>query len=86
MSDPTKRTRRKRASFHVIEPFVSRDTIQALEELLEDARAGHCVGVAFAAMYRRNRMVLDTAGECTSKPVHTVGMLNILTNRIMNGR
>lgn len=56
----------------------SHDTIQTLRDLLQFAEAGEVVGIAFAAMFKQRRFVIDTAGECHRNPVFTRGMVAAL--------
>lgn len=57
------------------EPAVSLDTIGCLEELLDDARRGDLVGMAFAAQYRNRKYDVDTTGEAHTDPTFARGML-----------
>lgn len=57
---------------------LSIDTVQCLQELLAEARAGDLIGVAFAAMYRRRRYIVDTAGEAYRNPTFARGMVDAL--------
>ena len=54
---------------------VSLDTIGCLEELLEDARQGDLVGVAFAALYHDRNYVVDATGEARTEPTYSRGMI-----------
>ncbi len=61
---------------------LSHDTVRCLEQLLEMARAGEVVGIAFAAMYRRRRYMLDTAGEAHRNLTYALGMVSALADEI----
>lgn len=66
-------TRRK--PFTLVHNSLSDDTIEALHELLEGATRGEVIGIAFAAMYRNRRYLVDTAGECHRNPTFARGMV-----------
>jgi hypothetical protein len=61
---------------------ISSDVIEALEALLKQARAGDLIGIAYTAMYKRRRYVVDTAGECRRNPTFTRGMVRALDDRL----
>lgn len=54
---------------------VDTDTIEALEQLLSEARKGHLIGVAYCAMYPGHAYTVDTAGEGRRNPTFVRGML-----------
>lgn len=70
------------ARFHLVGDAISPDVVEALEELLSQARRGELIGIAFAAMYRRRQYIVDTAGECRSNPTFTRGMVRALDDRL----
>ncbi len=59
-------------------PPVSDDTVACLEELLDDARRGKLVGMAFAAQYADRQYVIDSTGEAYSDPTYARGMISAL--------
>lgn len=65
-------------TFRLVHDHISRETIQALEQLLDEARRGELIGIAFCAMYRQHRYIACTAGECRRSPTFTLGMLRAL--------
>lgn len=68
--------------FRLAPDNISDDTIEALEELLKEAKSGHIIGLAFAAMYKGRRFVVSTAGEARRSPVFTRGMLSYLDDQL----
>jgi hypothetical protein len=58
--------------------LVDADTVQALEQLLSDARAGRMFGFAFAAMYRDRRYCVDAVGGARENLTYTRGMIAAL--------
>lgn len=60
----------------------SHDTVACLEHLLEKARKGEIIGIAYAAMCRRRSFMFDTAGEAHRNPTYTRGMLAALDDDI----
>jgi len=68
--------------FRLVPDAISGDTIQALEELLTDARAGKAVGIGFVVMYRGRRFIANAAGEARRSPVFTRGMLTCLDDKL----
>lgn len=61
---------------------VDKDTIDCLEALLDEARDGKIIGLAFAALYPGKRYLVDTAGECLKSPTYAAGMVLQLQNAI----
>lgn len=57
---------------------LSTDTVECLEHLLREARRGELIGVAFAAMYRRRKYFVETAGEAHRNPTFARGMVDAL--------
>ncbi len=64
--------------FRLIPGHISHETISALEQLLSQARRGELLGIAFCAMYRGRRYIVDTTGEAERNPTFTLGMLRAL--------
>jgi hypothetical protein len=59
-------------------PAVSHDTVAALEALLKAARRGEVIGMAYAAMMKSRRFVVNTTGEPHRNPTFALGMVRIL--------
>jgi hypothetical protein len=66
----------------LIQNHVSTDTVEALQQLLEQARAGEVIGVAFVAMLKRRGYIADAAGEAYRNPTFTRGMIRALDDRL----
>ena len=71
-----------KSPFVLVSDEISHDTIEALTELLEDARRGELIGIAFAAMYKQRKFIVDTAGEAHRNPIFTRGMLACLDDKL----
>jgi hypothetical protein len=52
-----------KAPFVLIPDTVSHDTVKCLEALLQHARRGEVIGVAFAAALRKRAYITNAAGE-----------------------
>lgn len=61
---------------------VSRDTVQTLEILLEEARRGELIGLAYSAMYRPRDFTVNATGEVKRSPILASGMVSRLQNYI----
>ena len=72
-----------RPTFRVVEGTVSQDTVEHLEELLERARAGEVIGVAYVAMMKSRKYIANTAGEAHRNPTFTLGMTQVLNDALL---
>lgn len=54
------------------------ETIEVLRTLLREAESGHLIGLAFAAIYKDRRYIVDTAGEAYRSPTFARGMVAAL--------
>lgn len=70
-------------TFSLARDTISHDSVEALEALLEEARQGKLIGLAFVAMYKDRYYVTNTAGEAYRNPVFTCGMLASLNYQLM---
>jgi hypothetical protein len=62
---------------------VSRKTqSSAWSRLLEQAKSGEVIGLAFAAMYRRRRYTVSTCGEASRNPTFARGMIAALDDEL----
>jgi hypothetical protein len=68
--------------FRLAPDNISHDTVEALQTLLDDARKGHIIGVAFCAMYKRREFIVNTAGEAHRNPTFTRGMVSCLNDTL----
>jgi hypothetical protein len=71
-----------RKPFRLVPDDLSHDTVEALQTLLEDARKGDVIGVAFCAMYKQRNFIVNTAGEAHRNPVFTRGMIACLNDTL----
>lgn len=69
----------------MVRPVVSTDTVNALEILLAEARAGQLIGLAYVGLYPGRAYVADTAGEAQKAPIFTSGLLAILDYQLVCG-
>lgn len=58
------------------------DTVEALEQLLEAARSGQLIGLAFVAMLTRREYIVEATGEAARNPTFARGMVGALEDRI----
>ena len=68
--------------YTLIPDAVSHETIEALQQLLEQAKQGELVGLAFVALMKRRRYIVNTAGECRNDPTLTRGMVMALDDEL----
>lgn len=63
-------------------PAISQDTVQALEFLVEEAKAGRVIGVAWVALHPLYKFSVDAAGETRRSPTFTRGVLRVLDDAL----
>lgn len=68
--------------FILVPDRISHDVVEALEILLENARRGEVIGIAYAAALKRRAYIANTAGECHRSPTFTRGMLASLDDQL----
>lgn len=61
----------------------SSDTVAALLHLLQEARAGRVIGVAYVAMHKVNDFSIDLAGEVRRYPLPAIGAVRILADELV---
>lgn len=66
----------------LVRDAISHDTIECLEQLLDAARAGHVVGIVFAAMLKRKRYMVNVAGEAHRDPTYARGVLGAIEDEL----
>lgn len=66
----------------LIPDTISSDTIECLETLLDQARRGQIIGLAFAAMLKRRGYIANSAGEAHRNPTFTRGMIAALDDQL----
>lgn len=68
--------------YRLIPDNISHDTIEALETLLELARAGEVTGIAFACALPRSKYITNLAGHCYRHPTLARGMVMTLSDQL----
>lgn len=68
--------------FTLLQSITSRDTVQCVEHLLEQAKSGECIGVAYVAMYRRRKYAVHVCGETHRNPTWTRGAVTVLQDEL----
>lgn len=58
------------------------DTIECLQQMLEQAKAGELIGVAFVAIIKRRGYIANFAGEVSRNPTFARGMLRTLDDQL----
>jgi hypothetical protein len=61
---------------------LSHETVELLEQLLDEARRGQIIGFAFVAMRKRREFIGDTAGEAHRNPTFARGMVAALDDHL----
>jgi hypothetical protein len=68
--------------FRLVPDEISTDTEEALKQLLDLARQGELIGVAFAGMLRQRRYFVNAAGEAHRNPTFARGMVAALDDSL----
>lgn len=68
--------------FILVPDTISNDTVECLTTLLEFARKGEVVGIAFAAALKKRAYITNTAGECFRNPTFARGMVAALDDQL----
>lgn len=71
-----------RPPFKLIEDAISHDTVEALSQLLDLAKRGELIGVAFAGMLKQRRYFVNTAGEAHRNPTFARGCVSALDDEL----
>jgi hypothetical protein len=71
-----------RPPFRLISDGISTDTVQALTEMLDLARKGELIGLAFAGMLRKRQFFVNTSGEAHRNPTFARGMVAALDDEL----
>lgn len=66
----------------LIPDAISTDTVEALTLLLDRAKKGEITGIAFAAILKRRRYIVNTAGTAARYPTFTRGMIHALDDQL----
>lgn len=73
---------RRRPPFALVADGVSTDTVECLELLLQRAKRGEVIGLAYCAMLHQRAFVVNTAGEAHRSPVFARGMVAALDDEL----
>lgn len=68
--------------YQLVKDTVSRDTVEALQQLLDGAKEGNIVGLAFAAALKNRRYVTNVAGTCYRDATAARGMVATLDDEL----
>lgn len=68
--------------FHLTQHHIPKDTIEALEQLLDEAKRGRIIGMAFVTMYKRREFATLATGEAYRNPVFARGMVAALDDHL----
>ena len=68
--------------FVLVPDTVSHDTVECLEILLEQARRGQVIGIAYAAMLKKRAYITNSAGEAYRNPTFSRGMIATLDDQL----
>lgn len=71
-----------KAPFVLMPDTVSHDTVECLELLLQQARHGEVIGIAFAVMLKRRTFIVNAAGEAHRNPTFSRGMIAALDDQL----
>ena len=61
---------------------VSKDVVEVLELLLENARLGNVTGIEFTCTMRKSRYITNILGRCQTNPTFTRGMVAHLDDEL----
>jgi len=68
--------------FVLVPDMVSNDTVACLQALLQKAKSGEVIGLAYCAMLKKRTYIVNTAGEAHDSPTFTRGMLRALDDQL----
>lgn len=68
--------------FVLVPDTVSNDTVECLETLLDQARRGEVIGLAYTAVLKRRGYIANTAGEAHRNPTFSRGMVAALDDQL----
>lgn len=66
----------------LVQDAVSEDTIECLQGLLAQAKAGELAGVAYVAIHKDRGYSVNTTGDVARNPTFARGMLQALDDRL----
>jgi hypothetical protein len=69
--------------FVLVDAHPPDDVIKALEYLLDEARSGKLIGIAYGAMFRQRSYIVSTAGEGRRNPLFALGVVHVLADELV---
>lgn len=66
----------------LVRETVSSETIYALEYLLQEAREGHVIGIAYVALQPGRRIQVNALGEAAKEATYTRGAIRDLDDQL----
>ena len=66
----------------LIRDHISRDTVEAFEQLLAAAKSGQVVGAVFGVALRRRRYMVNSCGELARDPTLARGVIAALDDEL----
>lgn len=71
-----------KAPFILVPDELSTDTVECLTTLLEHAKRGDLLGLAFVGVLKRRGYIVNSAGEAYRNPTFTRGMIAALDDQL----
>jgi hypothetical protein len=72
----------RKPPFGLVPNDVSTDTVECLETLLEQAKRGQVIGLAYAALLRKRAYVVNASGEAHRNPTFSRGCVQALCDEL----
>jgi hypothetical protein len=66
----------------LVGPRIDRETLEALEQLVADAKAGRIVGLAYVALHAGTDYSGDVVGRAKAHPIFTLGVCRALADTV----
>lgn len=63
---------------------ISTNTVEALSQLLDLARSGEIIGIAFTCMLKQRKFFVNTAGEAHRNPMFARALVAVLDDSLSN--
>lgn len=68
--------------FVLVADTLSNDTIECLEQLLQHAKSGEVIGIAYTCMLKKRGYIVNSAGEAFRNPTFARGMIRALDDQL----
>jgi hypothetical protein len=69
--------------FGLAQDTISHDTVEALQTLLDKAKRGDVIGIAYSVMNKKRTYHVDAAGELHRNPTFAIGTVIVLVYRLV---